>query len=174
MAFCVCQLGQETTAVLGGRWFQAPFRDFCSSAVPELLPAMSIHKFSPGQSNPTFLLDDGKRRVVVRMKPSTVTIPGTHAVDREFRVLSALHKTGFPVPKPFALCMDDDVLGAPFYIMEFVAGRVFFDPALPSLSPSERVAVIESALATMDQLHAINIDAVGLTDFGKHTNYYGR
>ena len=169
--------GQHSLEVTDGAWHEGGFADFCAKNVPQLSLAagrFTVRKFAVGQSNPTFLVATPLSKAVVRMKPIGARIPGAHAVEREFRVLRALHSVGFPVPKPFALCEDDTVLGAAFYVMEFVEGRIFVDPSLPSLSPQDRVAVVRSAMATLRQLHSYKPAEVGLDTYGKHDGYYKR
>jgi aminoglycoside phosphotransferase (APT) family kinase protein len=177
--------GQQSLEVQDGAWHDGAFAMFCAHSAPQLgvKPGIrfDVRKFSMGQSNPTFLLsarassDSGRiSKAVVRMKPIGAKIPGAHAVEREYRIMTALHRVGFPVPEPYCLCEDDTVLGAPFYIMEFVEGRIFVDPALPTLTPDERVAVVRSAMATLDKLHCIDPVTAGLDTFGKPTGYYQR
>lgn len=127
-----------------------------------------------GQSNPTWLLDWGDRRLVLRKKPSGPILPGAHAVEREFRVLAALSGTDVPVPRPLALEADPAVLGTPFYVMERLDGRVFADTALPGLDPRERRACYLSAFETLSALHRVRPEAVGLSDFGRPGNYFAR
>jgi aminoglycoside phosphotransferase (APT) family kinase protein len=114
------------------------------------------------------------RRYVMRRKPPGVLLPSAHAVDREYRVLRALHGSAVPVAAPLALCEDEAVIGSMFYVMEHVPGRVFWDPALPELAPHERTAVHEALVDTLVALHRIDPAAVGLADYGKPGNYFAR
>jgi len=131
-------------------------------------------KFDTGQSNPTYLIETPARRYVLRRKPPGKLLKSAHAVDREFRVLSALHGIGFPVPHALALCTDENVIGSMFYVMSHVDGRIFWDPALPSLARGERAAIYETMNAALARLHSVDIAAVGLADYGKPGNYFAR
>ncbi|KAL4646546.1 acyl-CoA dehydrogenase family member 10 [Arapaima gigas] len=134
------------------------------------LPAtesVTVRQFSHGQSNPTYLLTCGDRRVVLRKKPPGSLLPSAHAVEREFRVLKALGNGGVAVPKVITLCEDASVLGTPFYLMEYCPGRVFLDPSLPDLSPEERGKVYEAMTHALCQIHSVDITAAGLEDYGK-------
>ena len=133
-----------------------------------------IAKFPGGQSNPTYRIDAESGRYVMRRKPFGPTLPSAHAVDREYRVISALHPTGFPVATPHALCADAEVIGAPFYIMEMVEGRTFWEGRLPDQSPAERRAIYLAMVDTLARLHEIDPAAVGLGDYGAPGNYFER
>lgn len=133
-----------------------------------------IEQISGGQSNPTYFVDTDRRRIVLRKKPDGRILPGAHAIEREYRVLSALSGTGVPVPQPLALCEDESVLGTPFYVMQRLEGRVFHDAALPGASPDERRAIYLSMAETLAKLHAIDPAAVGLGDFGRPAGYFER
>jgi aminoglycoside phosphotransferase (APT) family kinase protein len=135
---------------------------------------LSINQFRGGQSNPTYQLVTPGRKYVLRKKPGGKLLPSAHAVDREYRVISALHPTGFPVARPYALCADDSVVGAMFYVMEMVEGRVLWDGALPEMNPAERRATYENKIATLAQLHNTDYAAIGLSDYGKAGNYFAR
>ena len=134
----------------------------------------AIEQFKGGQSNPTYRIDAGGQRYVLRRKPPGKLLPSAHAVDREFRVISALAQTGFPVPRTYALCVDDSVIGTAFYVMDYVDGRVFWDPALPGLSPAERGAIYDAMNDTIARLHHVDYAAIGLGDFGKPGGYVKR
>lgn len=131
-------------------------------------------RISGGQSNPTYFVDYGNRRLVLRKKPAGPILKGAHAVEREYRVLQALSRTDVPVPKTVLLCEDESVLGVPFYIMERLEGRAFHDAALPELSPPERRAVYLSVAETMAKLHAVDPQKIGLGDYGRPGNYFER
>ena len=132
-------------------------------------------KFPGGQSNPTFKLTSGERSYVLRRKPPGELLASAHAVDREFRVISALQNTDVPVPKTYLLCEDDDVIGSMFYIMECLEGRVFWDPRIPEISDNdERVAIYDDMNRVLAALHGVNVDEVGLRDYGKPGNYFER
>lgn len=135
---------------------------------------LSLERIGGGQSNPTFFLDCGRARLVLRKKPAGPILPGAHAVEREFRVLRALADTDVPVPGVLWLEEDESVLGTPFYVMERLEGRVFSDAALPGLSPGERREIYLDMARTLARLHAVRPDAVGLSDFGRPGNYFER
>ncbi|TFI42951.1 phosphotransferase family protein [Diaphorobacter sp. DS2] len=128
-----------------------------------------------GQSNPTYRLttDDG-RQYVLRKKPDGPLIASAHAIDREYRVMRALQDTAVPVPRMLHYCDDSALLGTPFYVMEFLQGRVFMDQSLPGMQPAERGAIYRDMSRVIAALHAVDYVAVGLGDFGKVGNYVGR
>ena len=131
-------------------------------------------KFKGGQSNPTYRLDAASGVYVLRRKPPGQLLASAHAVDREFRVLTALHGSAVPVARPLHLCRDESVIGSMFYVMEFVDGRIFWDPALPELGTAERAAYYDVIVSTLAALHAVDVDSVGLADYGKPGNYFAR
>jgi aminoglycoside phosphotransferase (APT) family kinase protein len=135
---------------------------------------LTATKFPGGQSNPTYRIEAASGAYVLRRKPPGPLLPSAHAVDREYRVLRALHGTAVPVARPIALCEDDGVIGSMFYVMEHVDGRVFWDPALPDLAVGERTAVHEALIDTLVALHRIDPVAVGLGEYGKPGNYFAR
>jgi len=134
-----------------------------------------LEQFKGGQSNPTYLLTaaDG-RRFVLRRKPPGKLLPSAHAVDREYRVISALHGVGFPVARPHALCEDDALIGTAFYVMDYVEGRVLWDQSLPGMSKSERFAIWDELNRVIAKLHLLDYRALGLETFGKPGNYIER
>jgi aminoglycoside phosphotransferase (APT) family kinase protein len=131
-------------------------------------------KFDTGQSNPTFLIETPARRYVLRSKPLGKLLKSAHAVDREFRVLGALGGVGYPVPHALALCSDESVIGSMFYLMEYIDGRIFWDPALPDVAREERAAIYAAMNAALARLHSVDIAAVGLGNFGRPGNYFAR
>jgi aminoglycoside phosphotransferase (APT) family kinase protein len=135
---------------------------------------LEVKLFKGGQSNPTYLLTTPARRYVLRRKPPGKLLPSAHAVEREFRILSALHPQGFPVPAPLLLCEDDSVAGTTFYVMSFADGRVFWDLPMPDSNPAERAAVYDSMNATLAKLHSFDPAKIGLGDFGKGEDYMAR
>ena len=135
---------------------------------------LTVKQFKGGQSNPTYLLETPARRYVLRRKPPGKLLPSAHAVDREFRVISALAAQGFPVAEPVLYCADESVAGTPFYVMGFVDGRVFWEPQMPGSSPAERRAVYDAMNATIARLHAFDPAKIGLGDFGRGENYVAR
>src|SRR5260221_2816176 len=135
---------------------------------------LTVLQFRGGQSNPTYRLDTPARSYVMRRRPFGKLLPSAHAVDREFRVIAALSKQGFPVARAYALCTDDAVIGAAFYIMSMEEGRVFWDPTLPSQPPEARRKIFASKIETLAKLHTYDPQAIGLGDFGKSGNYFAR
>ncbi len=135
---------------------------------------VEVLKFAGGQSNPTYRINAKSQSYVLRRKPFGPLLPSAHAVDREFKVIAGLHPTGFPVAKPFGLCTDESVIGSWFYIMDMVEGRTIWDGAMPGSTPTERRATYEAMIDTLAALHAVDIEATGLSDYGKPGNYFGR
>ena len=135
---------------------------------------LTVSQFKGGQSNPTYRLDTPARAYVLRRKPFGPLLPSAHAVDREFRVISALHGVGFPVARPYALCTDEAVIGAVFYIMSAVDGRVYWNGALPDCRPEQRRALYTAMIETLARLHQVDYAAIGLADYGKPGNYFTR
>ena len=135
---------------------------------------LTLAKFKGGQSNPTYRVDTAGQSYVLRRKPFGPLLPSAHAVEREHRLIAALHPTGFPVAKPFGLCEDDGVIGSAFYVMELVAGRTLWDGTLPSQSPDERTATYHAMVDTLADLHAVDVQAVRLADYGKPGSYFTR
>ncbi len=136
---------------------------------------LTVRQFTHGQSNPTFILNDAKQKYILRKKPPGKLLPSAHAVDREYRIISALQNTNIPLPKTYALCEDDTVIGTAFYIMEFVEGRIFRDAIVTdAASTSERTAIFESMIETLAHLHQADWRALGLEDYGKPGNYMAR
>jgi aminoglycoside phosphotransferase (APT) family kinase protein len=148
--------------------------EYLAAHLPGFHGPLHAEKFPGGQSNPTYRLDAGNGRYVLRRKPPGVLLASAHAVDREFRVLQALHGGAVPVAKPLHLCTDESVIGSMFYVMEYVVGRVFWDPALPDLAPGERATVFDALVDTLAALHNVDVAAAGLADFGKPGNYFAR
>ncbi|OBX19459.1 aminoglycoside phosphotransferase [Erythrobacter sp. QSSC1-22B] len=133
-----------------------------------------IAKFTGGQSNPTYRIETAAGAMVLRRKPFGSLLPSAHAVEREYRLIDALHGTPVPVAAPLALCEDPDVIGSPFYLMKMVAGRTFWNGALPDCAPTERRAIYDAAIDALAALHAVDPQAVGLGDFGAPGNYFVR
>ena len=135
----------------------------------------TVEQFKGGQSNPTYRLTaaDG-RKFVLRRKPPGKLLPSAHAVDREYRVIAALHPTGFPVARPHKLCEDDSVIGTAFYVMDYVEGRVLWDQSLPGMTKTERHAIWDELNRVIAQLHSYDYRALGLEDFGKPGSYIAR
>ena len=149
-----------------GRWLTANVEGF--------QPPFQLTKFPSGQSNPTYRIRAASSDYVMRRKPFGQLLPSAHAVDREYRLLSALHPLGFAVPEPLALCDDPDVIGAIFYVMELAKGRPYADGSLPDFDPATRRSMYEQLVDTLADLHVIDPEAAGLGDFGKAGNYFER
>ena len=137
---------------------------------------LKVAQFKGGQSNPTFKLTVGGQHYVLRTKPGPAAklLPSAHAIEREYRVMDALHKAGFPAARQYCLCMDEAVIGRAFYVMQFVEGRVLWDQALPGMTPAERGAIYDELNRVIAQLHTIDYAAIGLADYGKPGNYFQR
>ncbi len=147
---------------------------YLKTNLPDFEGPLSATKFQMGQSNPTFLLETPRKNYVLRRKPPGVLLKSAHAVDREYRVQKALADTDVPVAKVHLLCEDDAVIGSSFYIMEHIQGRNFANPIIPDMSPENRGAVIEEMNRVLAALHMVDVEAVGLSDYGPTGNYYER
>ena len=145
-------------------------RDYIAPFTGELV----VEQYQGGQSNPTYRITAGDVRYVLRRKPLGVLLPSAHAVDREYRVMAALASTEVPVARMLAFCEDASVLGTAFYVMEYVEGRILWDPALPGMSPGERAAHYNELNRVIAALHRVDYSAVGLTDFGRSGQYIER
>jgi aminoglycoside phosphotransferase (APT) family kinase protein len=135
---------------------------------------LEVERFAGGQSNPTYRLTASSGRYVLRKKPEGALLPSAHAVDREYRVMTALRDTPVPVPRTCGYCADPSLIGTPFFVMDCVEGRIFWDPALPELSRAERGALWDDVNRVVAALHRVDIDAVGLADYGRPGNYFER
>ncbi len=136
-------------------------------------PAVS-RKFSAGQSNPTYLVEAPSGRLVLRRKPPGKLLKSAHMVEREYKVMKALGSAGYPVPVMRGLCEDESVIGSVFFVMDFLEGRIFWDPALPGLSNAERASVYDGMNAGLAHLHLIDPQRIGLADFGRAGDYFAR
>ena len=135
---------------------------------------MEVEQFKGGQSNPTFRLSAGGKRYVLRRKPPGKLLPSAHAVDREYRVMTALRGSGVPVPTTRCLCVDESVIGTAFYVMDWVDGRIFWEPCLPEMTRAQRAAVFAEMNRVIATLHQVDFQALGLADYGKSGNYFAR
>lgn len=156
------------------RFDAARLEAYLAARAPGFAGPLTVRQFKGGQSNPTYLLETPERNYVLRRKPPGKLLPSAHAVDREFRVITALHAQGFPVAAPVLYCDDPEIVGTPFYVMSFVAGRVFWEPQMAGCSPAERSAVYDAVNGTIATLHAYDPAAIGLADFGRGENYVAR
>lgn len=147
---------------------------FLRSRFDGLEGELSITRTEGGMSNPTYFVSYPNRSMVLRKQPDSVLAPSAHAIDREYRVLSALRHSPIPVPEVYSYCEDRGVVGTPFYLMEHLRGRVFHDYATPGLAASERGALFAAMAQTMAKLHRLDFAALGLTDYGRPGNYFAR
>jgi len=147
---------------------------YLQSRVDGFVGLRAAEKFAGGQSNPTYLLTAESGQYVLRRQPSGNLLKSAHAVDREFRVISALADTNVPVPRAYHLCEDHGLIGSMFYVMSYEAGRIFWNPALPELGKKERTCVYDEMNRVLAELHDVDVDAVGLGDFGRPENYFER
>ncbi|TPK95766.1 phosphotransferase family protein [Mesorhizobium sp. B2-4-12] len=154
---------------------QAALAPYLEAAIPGFSGLATIEKFKSGQSNPTYLLKAASSRYVLRAKPPGRLLKSAHQVDREFRVMKALSGTAVPVPKMLHLSAEESPIGRMFYVMDFLDGRIFWDPALPEARDNdERAAIYDTTNATLAALHDVDVEAVGLSDFGRPGNYFER
>jgi aminoglycoside phosphotransferase (APT) family kinase protein len=166
---------QGTRPVVEAHRFDvAALEAYLRERIPGFAGPLQVEQFKGGQSNPTFLLHAGGRSYVMRRKPPGKLLPSAHAVDREYRVITALAATEVPVPKTYCLCADEAVIGTMFFVMEHVEGRVQWDPMLPGLSPTERRAIFVEMNRVIAALHKVDYSAIGLGDYGKPGNYFAR
>jgi aminoglycoside phosphotransferase (APT) family kinase protein len=144
--------------------------------LPGFAGPLRVEQFKGGQSNPTYKLVTPRQTYVMRTKPGPAAklLPSAHAIEREFRVMRALHGTGVPVPRTYCLCEDEALIGRAFYVMEFVDGRVLWEQSLPEMTPAGRAAVYDEMNRVIAALHSVNPAQVGLADYGKPGNYFVR
>lgn len=167
-------LGARTQASAGVEFEPAKLAQFLRAQLPDVPGELTLERVSGGQSNPTFFATLGAKRMVLRKKPAGEVLPSAHAVDREFRAISALAATDVPVPLAIVYCDDISVVGTPFYVMERLEGRVFHDAVLPGVPPADRTAMYFAMAETLAKLHDVDPAAIGLGDFGRAGNYFER
>jgi aminoglycoside phosphotransferase (APT) family kinase protein len=160
------RVGQEVNVDKLAEWL--------AGNVPGYAGPLEIEQFKGGQSNPTYRLRTPTRDYVLRRKPLGVLLQGAHAIEREYRVTLALAQAGYPVARPFALCVDESIIGTRFFVMELVEGRIFWDSSLPGLTGEERRVYFDAMNATIAMLHSIDPAAIGLENYGKPGNYFER
>jgi aminoglycoside phosphotransferase (APT) family kinase protein len=148
--------------------------EYLRGRIPAADGPLAIEPLPGGQSNPTFRLRQGERSYVLRKQPEGELLPSAHAVDREYRVMTALARTDVPVPRTYCYCDDRSVIGTPFFVMEFLDGRHFWDPALPELDAPQRAALWDDINSVMARLHRVDYAAIGLADYGRAGNYFER
>jgi aminoglycoside phosphotransferase (APT) family kinase protein len=153
---------------------EAALRSWMREHVDGFSGTINVRQFKGGQSNPTYQLITPTQKYVLRRKPPGKLLPSAHAVDREFKVISGLYPTGFPVAKPFGLCEDDSIIGTMFYVMDSVEGRILWDGTLPDCTIPQRGAIYKSKIETLAALHNTDYKAIGLEDFGKAGSYFAR
>ncbi|QYE36072.1 phosphotransferase [Polymorphobacter sp. PAMC 29334] len=153
---------------------EARLAEWMAANVDGFAGPLTVRQFNGGQSNPTYKLTTPGQNYVLRRKPPGTLLKSAHAVDREYRVITALHAAGFPAPRTFGLCTDDDVIGTWFYVMDCVEGRVIWDTTFPDVPRGDRPAYFDAMNATIAQLHMLDPVAIGLGDFGKPGNYFAR
>jgi aminoglycoside phosphotransferase (APT) family kinase protein len=156
------------------RFDEASLARWMSANVAGYAGPLEVRQFKGGQSNPTYQLITPGKKYVLRRKPPGKLLPSAHAVDREYKVITALGSTGFPVAKTYGLCTDDAVIGTWFYVMDMVEGRILWDQTLPQYEPAERHAIFMDKIKTLAALHNTDYEAIGLSDYGKPGNYMGR
>ena len=147
---------------------------YLSAHLPEAGDLRSCRKLEGGQSNPTYLLETAHTLCVLRSKPAGRLLKSAHAIDREFQVLTALQGTDVPVPRPYLYCNDSSVLGSEFYVMEHVAGRTFWNPAVPEVDQSQRTRIHDSMNDVLVALARVNLRSVGLMEYGRREGFFER
>lgn len=156
------------------RFDEAALERWLKDNVPDYQGPLTVQQFKGGQSNPTFMLVTPAKKYVLRRKPPGKLLPSAHAVDREYRVITALAKTDVPVARTYGLCEDDSVIGTAFYVMDCVEGRIFWDQTLPDLSRDERAGIFDAMNRTIAALHQVDYKAIGLENYGKPGDYFAR
>ncbi len=156
------------------RFDEARLTQYLTEHMPGFRGPLTVQQFVGGQSNPTFMLETRDARLVMRKKPPGTLLQSAHQVEREYRIITALAPTAVPVPRTHLLCEDTSVIGTAFFIMDYVAGRIFTAPLLPELNRDERAAVYDSMNETLAALHKVDFRAVGLGDYGRPQAYVER
>lgn len=156
------------------RFDEARLDAWMSDRVEGYTGALQVGQFKGGQSNPTYWLADRKRQYALRKKPPGELLQSAHAVEREYRVMHALRDTDVPTATMYALCQDDSVIGTPFFVMEYVPGRIFWNVRLPELDADERHAIYDELARVLAAIHKVDLDAVGLSDYGRSDAYVAR
>jgi aminoglycoside phosphotransferase (APT) family kinase protein len=156
------------------RFDEAALEEWMGDHVPGFNGPVTVRQFKGGQSNPTYRIDTPSGSYVLRRKPPGELLPGAHAVDREFRVMAALGREGFPVPRVRGLCEDEDIIGTAFFVMDMVVGRIFWEAQLPGLRPEQRFDCFDSMNAAIARLHNFEPEALGLGDYGRPGGFVER
>ncbi len=152
----------------------ANLQSWIDEYVPNAGKIKAIEQFKGGQSNPTYKIITESKNLVLRRKPPGKLLPSAHAVDREYKVITALYDTDVPVPKTYGLCEDDDVAGTAFFVMDFLDGDLFWDPMIPSMTNRDRTEIYKNKNKTLAKLHSVDYIKIGLEDYGKPGNYVAR
>ena len=153
---------------------QKKLEAYMAEHIPDFTSPLHIEQFKGGQSNPTYALTTPNAKYVLRRKPPGKLLPSAHAVEREYKVITSLYQQGFPVPKTYILCEDEEVIGTAFYIMERVEGRIFWEGLLPQSDRQSRSEIYDAMNQTLARLHKMDYQKIGLGDFGKSGNYFAR
>jgi aminoglycoside phosphotransferase (APT) family kinase protein len=165
----------NTTAVRPAHSFdQSLLEKYLALVLPEFAGPMTVTQFATGQSNPTFLLSTPGHKYVLRKKPPGDLLPSAHQIEREFKIMSALKQSCVAVPEVLHLCQDASVIGTNFFVMRYVQGRIFSHPTLPGLSQEERAQIYQAACRMLVALHSVDIEAVGLSDYGRRESFVSR
>jgi aminoglycoside phosphotransferase (APT) family kinase protein len=170
----VCPVSDSETTDIRAAIDVERLTQYLTVNLPGFREPLTVRQFKGGQSNPTYLLTTGAGKYVLRKKPGGQLLHGAHMIEREYKVMRALKGSGVPVANVPLLCEDSAVIGTPFYVMDFLEGRIFRDPAVPEVDAAERAQIYAAMSDTLAKLHAVDWQAVGLSDFGKPTGYLGR
>lgn len=163
-----------TTVRAQHRFDESALEAFLRDQIPGFKGPLTVEQFKGGQSNPTYRIAAGSARYVLRRKPPGRLLPSAHAVDREYKVMAALGAAGFPVPRTYLLCSEETVVGTPFFVMDYVEGRIFWEQSLPGMAPAERGAIYDEMNRVIAALHSVDYRAIGLADYGRPGNYFAR
>jgi aminoglycoside phosphotransferase (APT) family kinase protein len=153
---------------------EAKLTEWMQANVEGFKGPLHLTKFKGGQSNPTYKIEAASGNYVLRRKPFGQLLPSAHAVDREYKVQAGLFTTGFPVARQYGVCTDDSIIGSWFYVMGMVDGRTIWNGAMPDSNPAERRSVYFEMIDVLAQLHNTDVEAAGLSDYGKPGNYFAR
>ncbi len=165
----------ETTPVRSAHRFdESRLAEYLRDRLEGFDGSIEVRQFSGGQSNPTFLLSTRDRKCVLRKKPPGKLLPSAHQVEREYRIMTALGETNVPVCRTLLLCEDEMIIGTPFFLMDYVEGRVFRNLLLPEMTREERAAIYDAMNDVLARLHKVDYESLGLADFGRPGNYYSR
>ena len=156
------------------RFDEQGLHEWFSKNLSEFGSIEKIEQFRGGQSNPTYKITTANKKFVLRRKPPGKLLPSAHAVDREYKVITALNSTDVPVPRTFGLCEDENIIGTSFFVMEFLDGNIYWDLLLEDFNPKIRRAIYDSKNKVISALHQVNFESIGLGDYGKHGNYVAR